>query len=94
MGSLNLIEVMQAYDCKKLVFSSSATVYGDPVNLPITEAESIKPTNPYGQTKAMMEQVFTDMAHAEGWSVINLRYFNPVGAHPSGLIGETPEHPK
>ncbi len=86
-----LIEVMREFGVKKLVFSSSATVYGDPSALPITEAESIKPTNPYGQTKAMFEQILSDIGHADPeWAIALLRYFNPVGAHISGQIGESP----
>jgi len=73
-----------------LVFSSSATVYGDPDHVPITEDMPIQPTNPYGQTKAMIEQILRDTAKTEGWQVNLLRYFNPVGAHESGLIGEDP----
>ncbi len=90
-SGLALIEVMQEFNVKKLVFSSSATVYGDPTSLPITEAESIKPTNPYGQTKAMFEQILRDLGHADPeWAIALLRYFNPVGAHVSGQIGESP----
>ncbi len=90
-SGLTLVEVMQEFGVKKLVFSSSATVYGDPTSLPITEAESIKPTNPYGQTKAMFEQILRDLGHADTtWSIALLRYFNPVGAHVSGQIGESP----
>lgn len=90
-SGLTLVEVMQEFSVKKLVFSSSATVYGDPSALPITEAESIKPTNPYGQTKAMFEQILRDIGHADPeWAIALLRYFNPVGAHESGQIGENP----
>lgn len=91
-GSLALFEAMQAHDCAQLVFSSSATVYGDPESLPIDESESIKPTNPYGQTKAMIERIILDWGQA--WPALRgllLRYFNPVGAHPSGRIGEDPQ---
>lgn len=90
-GSLNLFEVMEEFEVKKIVFSSSATVYGDPASVPITEDFPVRPTNPYGWTKAMMEQILMDLQHARpDWNVILLRYFNPVGAHPSGLIGESP----
>jgi UDP-glucose 4-epimerase len=76
---------------KNLVFSSSATVYGDPQTVPITEDFPLSCTNPYGHTKLMIEQILKDLAAADGqWSVSLLRYFNPVGAHPSGLIGEDP----
>ena len=92
-GSICLFEVMEKHGCRRLIFSSSATVYGLPEKLPISESESIKPTNPYGHTKSMMEQVLLDTAAAHAWNVTLLRYFNPVGAHPSGLIGEDPEVP-
>lgn len=91
-GTFNLLETMNKFNCKKIIFSSSATVYGaDPV--PITEESpvGIGIANPYGRTKYMMEQVLTDLATADKeWSVILLRYFNPVGAHESGEIGESP----
>lgn len=90
-GSLNLFEAMAANGCKKIVFSSSATVYGDPASVPIREDFPLSATNPYGQSKLMIENVLSDMAKADGtWQVSLLRYFNPVGAHPSGLIGEDP----
>ena len=90
-GSLNLFELMEEFEVKNIVFSSSATVYGDPASVPITEDFPIQPTNPYGWTKAMMEQILMDLQQARpDWNVILLRYFNPVGAHPSGLIGESP----
>ena len=91
-GTLVLCDVMRNHGVKKIIFSSSATVYGDPAFVPITEdCPKGKITNPYGQTKSMLEQILTDLhtAHPE-WSVILLRYFNPVGAHKSGLIGEDP----
>ncbi|MEG2533884.1 MAG: UDP-glucose 4-epimerase GalE [Gordonibacter sp.] len=91
-GTLMLCEVMRKHNVKNIVFSSSATVYGDPAFLPITE-ECPKGaiTNPYGQTKSMLEQVLADLqASDEDWRVMLLRYFNPIGAHPSGLIGEDP----
>ena len=93
-GSLNLFEVMSEYAVSKIVFSSSATVYGDPDEVPIKENAAIRPTNPYGQTKSMMEQILKDLSSAnDDMSVALLRYFNPVGAHPSGEIGEDPEYP-
>lgn len=90
-GSLTLFNVMAKYDVKKIVFSSSATVYGDPHSVPITEEFPLSATNPYGQTKLMMEQILRDIYVADHqWSIGILRYFNPVGAHSSGLIGEDP----
>jgi UDP-glucose 4-epimerase len=91
-GTLNLLKVMQENGVKKLVFSSSATVYGNPVEMPITENCPIGvPTNPYGVSKVMVEKVLQDLAFADkSWSIALLRYFNPVGAHESGLIGELP----
>ena len=91
--TLTLVDVMRAHGCKSIVFSSSATVYGDPDALPLTEASPKKPaTNPYGWTKWMIEQILLDVAAADPeWSVVLLRYFNPIGAHPSGLIGEDPK---
>ncbi|NCP67936.1 UDP-glucose 4-epimerase GalE [Candidatus Peregrinibacteria bacterium] len=91
MGSVVLLQVMNKYQVKKLVFSSSACVYGDVAEMPITEISCIAPTNPYGQTKAMIEQILADLVSSDqGWSVARLRYFNPAGAHISGLIGEDP----
>ena len=92
-GSLNLFEVMKANNVDKIVFSSSATVYGDPESVPIKEDARIGATNPYGHTKAMMEQILMDTGKATDWGVALLRYFNPVGAHESGTIGEDPEYP-
>ncbi|MDD7984116.1 UDP-glucose 4-epimerase GalE [Lentisphaera marina] len=92
-GSLNLFEVMKANNVDKIVFSSSATVYGDPETVPIKEDARIGATNPYGHTKAMMEQILMDTGKATDWGVALLRYFNPVGAHESGTIGEDPEYP-
>ena len=90
-STLTLLNVMQEFDVKKLVFSSSATVYGDPARLPITEDMPLSATNPYGQTKLMIEQILRDVAATkQGWQFTSLRYFNPVGAHPSGRIGEDP----
>ena len=90
-GSLVLFEVMAAAGVRKLVFSSSATVYGDPHAVPIVESFPLQATNPYGRSKLMVEDILRDIAHADGdWSIALLRYFNPVGAHASGLIGEDP----
>lgn len=91
-GTLTLVDVMRRHGCKNIIFSSSATVYGDPAEIPITEqCPKGLCTNPYGWTKSMLEQVLTDMQKADTeWNVVLLRYFNPVGAHPSGLIGENP----
>ena len=91
-GTISLLEVLVDADVRNFVFSSSATVYGDPERLPLTEDMPVgSATNPYGWTKIMMEQVLRDVQTANpGWSVSLLRYFNPVGAHPSGLIGEDP----
>jgi UDP-glucose 4-epimerase len=90
-GSIVLFEEMVAAGVKKIVFSSSATVYGDPQFLPITEDHPLGPTNPYGQNKAMIETILKDLYIADpSWRIMLLRYFNPVGAHISGLIGEDP----
>ncbi|MDO6386036.1 MULTISPECIES: UDP-glucose 4-epimerase GalE [Uliginosibacterium] len=90
-GTVALAEVMAEFGVKTLVFSSSATVYGDPATVPIREDFPTGPTNPYGRTKWMMEYVLSDLAAADPeWRVALLRYFNPVGAHPSGRIGEDP----
>ncbi len=92
VGTLNLCQVMQDHGVKNIVFSSSATVYGDPDSVPITEDFPLLPcTNPYGRTKAMIEDILRDIHTADrGWNVALLRYFNPVGAHASGRIGEDP----
>ena len=91
-GTLNLCEVMQDFGVTNLVFSSSATVYGDPHAVPITEDFPLAPINPYGWSKYMIEQILRDLHRADGtWNVALLRYFNPVGAHPSGRIGEDPK---
>ena len=89
---LNLLKVMKKNDCKKIVFSSSATVYGDPEIVPITEECKIGgTTNPYGTSKLFVEQILKDVYKSdESWDICILRYFNPIGAHPSGLIGEDP----
>lgn len=91
-GTLSLCQVMAEYECNTLVFSSSATVYGDPVSVPILEDFSLQATNPYGRTKLMIEEILRDVAVADTqWRVALLRYFNPIGAHESGLIGEDPQ---
>ncbi len=91
ISTLNLCEVMKGHGVKKLVFSSSATVYGKPHTVPITEDFPLSATNPYGQTKLMIENMLRDIAKADSeWDIALLRYFNPVGAHESGLIGEDP----
>jgi UDP-glucose 4-epimerase len=92
-GSLNLYKAMKTHGVKNFVFSSSATVYGDPDEIPVKETAPVRATNPYGHTKAMMEQILLDAAKALGWNVVILRYFNPVGAHESGRIGEDPAYP-
>ncbi|MCG9745923.1 UDP-glucose 4-epimerase GalE [Shewanella sp. Isolate8] len=90
-GTLVLCEVMAEFNVKNLVFSSSATVYGDPASLPITEDFPTGATNPYGQSKLMVEHILKDLHHSDSsWNIARLRYFNPVGAHESGLIGEDP----
>lgn len=90
-GTLVLLEVMRAHGTRDLVFSSSATVYGEPARVPITEDFPLSATNPYGRTKLMIEEILRDLQRAEpSCNTILLRYFNPVGAHPSGQIGEDP----
>lgn len=90
-GTLTLCEVMSEQGVKNIVFSSSATVYGDPSTLPIKEGFPLSPTNPYGRTKLMIEEILQDLHHSDTeWNVAILRYFNPVGAHKSGMIGEDP----
>lgn len=97
-GTISLLEIMEEFNCKNLIFSSSATVYGSPSVIPITEdCPKGKITNPYGQTKSMIEQILTDLYKADivnesdnPWNIVLLRYFNPIGAHQSGLIGEDP----
>jgi len=91
-GTMNLLEIMKKYDCKKIIFSSSATVYGEN-NYPVTEESPIGNglTNPYGKTKYMIEQILGDLYNSDkNWAITILRYFNPIGAHPSGLLGENP----
>lgn len=90
-GAISLFKAMQAAGVHRLVFSSSATVYGDPASVPINEHAPTGPTNPYGRTKWMIEHLLGDLAAADpAWAIGILRYFNPVGAHPSGRIGEDP----
>ncbi|MGI9273352.1 MAG: UDP-glucose 4-epimerase GalE [Endozoicomonas sp.] len=90
-GTIVLCQAMKAAGVKRIVFSSSATVYGDPASLPITEDFPLSATNPYGRSKLMVEEVLTDLYQSDNsWSIALLRYFNPVGAHPSGRIGEDP----
>ena len=91
-GTLTLVDVMRQHGVKNIIFSSSATVYGDPAEIPITEkCPKGTCTNPYGWTKSMLEQVLSDIQKAdEEWNVVLLRYFNPIGAHPSGKMGENP----
>ncbi|MBO6253490.1 MAG: UDP-glucose 4-epimerase GalE [Bacteroidaceae bacterium] len=92
-GTMVLTDVMRKHGCKNIIFSSSATVYGDPEMIPITEeCPKGRCTNPYGWSKWMIEEILTDMHTADNdWNVVLLRYFNPIGAHPSGLIGEDPQ---
>lgn len=90
-GTLVLLEKMKEYACKTIIFSSSATVYGNPERLPLDEECHLSTTNPYGSTKLMLENILTDLYKSDHtWNVILLRYFNPVGAHESGMIGEDP----
>ena len=90
-GTLVLLDAMKEAGVKKIVFSSSATVYGDPHTVPITEDFPLSTTNPYGSTKLMIENILRDVYTSDNeWSICLLRYFNPIGAHPSGLIGEEP----
>ncbi len=91
VGSLNLFDVMAEYGVKNIVFSSSATVYGDPATVPIKEDFPLSATNPYGRSKLMIEDILRDLHQADNaWRIALLRYFNPIGAHHSGLIGEDP----
>lgn len=92
ISTLNLCEVMKEFNVKKLVFSSSATVYGNPSTVPITEDFPLSATNPYGRTKLMIEEILRDLYVSDNsWNIALLRYFNPIGAHKSGLIGEDPK---
>jgi UDP-glucose 4-epimerase len=104
-GTCNLLELLELHGCKRLVFSSSATVYGDPEELPIRESATLRSTNPYGRTKLFIEEILRDLAKSdsvvlngvgeeaakEQWRIMILRYFNPIGAHESGEIGEDPQ---
>ncbi len=91
-GTVSLLKTMDKTDVRCIVFSSSATVYGDPQQLPIPETAPLSATNPYGRSKLFIEEILRDLAVADSrWSLVILRYFNPVGAHPSGLIGEDPQ---
>ncbi|XP_047975875.1 bifunctional UDP-glucose 4-epimerase and UDP-xylose 4-epimerase 1-like isoform X1 [Salvia hispanica] len=91
LGSLNLYKLMAKHNCKKLVFSSSATVYGQPDKIPCVEDFELKAMNPYGRTKLFLEEIAQDLHKADQkWTIILLRYFNPVGAHESGMLGEDP----
>jgi UDP-glucose 4-epimerase len=90
-GTLSLLRAMNEQSIKNIIFSSSATVYGDPKYLPIDENHPLVPTNPYGRTKLQIEQILEDVAISDSeWKIVNLRYFNPAGAHESGLLGENP----
>ncbi|MGP4067315.1 UDP-glucose 4-epimerase GalE [Halobacillus sp. B29] len=92
IGTIILCEVMKKYDVKNMVFSSSATVYGQPDQVPIREDSLLKTTNPYGRTKHMIEEILRDLYISDSsWSIALLRYFNPIGAHKSGMIGESPQ---
>jgi UDP-glucose 4-epimerase len=91
-GTVNLLEELDAHDVKRFVFSSSATVYGEPEMLPLREEARLQATNPYGRTKLFIEEILRDCHASDGsWNVLILRYFNPIGAHPSGRIGEDPQ---
>jgi len=91
-GTITLLKAMQKKEVKKMVFSSSATVYGDPLFLPLSEEHPLRTTNPYGQTKLMIEEILRDLYKSDdSWAISILRYFNPVGAHKSGIIGEDPQ---
>lgn len=93
-GTLQLLQAMQRHEVKNLVFSSSATVYGPPTNVPVREDAPLAASNPYGRSKLMAEEILRDLIHADpDWNIAILRYFNPVGAHPSGQIGEDPNGP-
>ena len=91
-GTLVLLDVMRKHNCKNIIFSSSATVYGNPHTVPITEEFPLSVTNPYGRTKLMTEEILQDAYRADNeWNIVLLRYFNPIGAHESGVIGEDPK---
>ena len=90
-GTVKLLQVMQKFNCKEIVFSSSATVYGEPKKVPITEYFPLSVSNPYGRSKLIIEEILGDLSKSDSsWRIALLRYFNPIGAHPSGLIGEDP----
>lgn len=90
-GTVTLLRVMAEQNCKNIIFSSSATVYGNPEIVPITETSPLSATNPYGRTKLMLEEVLTDLSKSDqNWNIVLLRYFNPIGAHVSGDLGEDP----
>jgi UDP-glucose 4-epimerase len=90
-GTINLLMTMQKYNCKKIIFSSSATVYGTTQEMPLTESSPLGVTNPYGRTKLVIEEMLSDLHAADKeFGIVLLRYFNPIGAHKSGLIGENP----
>ena len=90
-GTHDLLSIMHSYNCRTLIFSSSATLYGKPDSVPIPETATIKPINPYGNTKATVEKMLEDLSNTNlDWRIACLRYFNPIGAHPSGRIGEDP----
>jgi UDP-glucose 4-epimerase len=90
-GTVTLLQELSAAGVKRFLFSSSATVYGDPESVPIKESARLCTTNPYGRSKLMVEQILEDLGKSDpSWSIGTLRYFNPIGAHPSGLIGEDP----
>ena len=93
-GSINIFEVMKEFDCNTIVFSSSATIYGLTNNSSINEKAEIKPTNPYGNSKATIETILNDLfaSSPNSWRIANLRYFNPIGAHSSGMLGENPNN--
>lgn len=92
LGSMSLFEAMDLCEIKKLVFSSSATVYGEPVYLPLNEKHPLDPISPYGRSKLYIESILSDLCYGSNdWSVVCLRYFNPIGAHKSGVIGENPK---
>ncbi len=91
-GTINLLKAMKVANCYNIIFSSSCTVYGEPAQVPLTEESRTQPINPYGRTKLYVESLLQDLAISDPqWTIISLRYFNPVGAHPSGLIGENPK---
>ncbi len=93
-GSLNLFKIMEENNCKTILFSSSATVYGDSQEIPFKESAQIKPFNPYGYTKSTVENILNNIFNSDSsrWRICHLRYFNPIGSHPSGLIGENPKN--